>query len=744
MKRHTLFFLALWIFSHSIAQEPARKLTLENIYVKRSLVTRGIRDLQWSDDGKAYFMVEQDMPSGGDELVLYNVKDARRLVLVSAKELIPRGENRALEISGYGWSPAYDKLLIFTNTKRVWRYNTRGDYWIFDMASRSLTRLGRSLESCSLMFAKFSPDGTRVAYVSRNNICVESLADQKILKLTEDGGEHTINGTFDWVYEEELDCRDGFRWSSDGSLIAYWKSDTRNVGKFYMINNVDSIYPEIISVPYPKAGTANPAVKVGFVSSGGGQSKWFDIPGDPANHYLARMEFVPGTNRLMIQQLNRRQNTNKVWIADPVSMTVNNILTESDEAFLDIHDDIWWLDGNKYFTWMSERDGWRHLYRISADGKSVTLLTPGNYDVVEVQYIDEKKGHVYLIATTENYTERFLYRCDMNNPGSPERITAGREGTHEYSFSPDGKYALHEYSTVAIPNVYELVDLQGHKTIRTLEDNSQVGKDFKDLGLNTKEFFRVNTGEVTIDGWMIKPPGFDASKKYPVIFYIYGEPAGSTVTNDWQRGDLWHEYLSQLGYIIMSIDNRGTNVPRGREWRKCIYLKSGIISTEDQVKAAQKISELFPFVDPQRLGIWGWSGGGNSTLNCMFRYPKVFAAGIAVAFVSNLRLYDTIYMERYTGIPGEDDEAYDKGSAINFAGNLKGRLMLIHGTGDDNVHYQNCEMLVNELIRNGKTFEMLAYPMRTHGINEGRGTSLHLRKSMEKFWLENLPAGGRP
>jgi dipeptidyl-peptidase-4 len=743
MKRHAFLFLALCIFSHTIAQEPSRKLTLENIYTERSLDTRGIRNLQWTNDGKAYFMIEQDPQSGGDELVLYNVKDGRRSVLVSAKELIPRGESRPLKISGYGWSPANDKLLIFTNTKRVWRYNTRGDYWIFDTASRSLMRLGRSLESSSLMFAKFSPDGSRVAYVSRNNIYIESLANQKISKLTEDGGEYTINGTFDWVYEEELDCRDGFRWSPDGSLIAYWQSDTRNIGRFNMINNVDSIYPEITTVPYPKAGTANPAVKVGVVLSEGGQTKWFNVPGDPANHYLARMEFVPGTHRLMIQQLNRRQNTNRVWIADPASMTVSNILTESDEAFLDIHDDIWWLEGNKSFTWMSERDGWRHLYRISADGKSATLLTPGNYDVVEVTYIDEKKGNVYFIATTENYTERFLYRCDMNNPRPPERITPGPDGTHGYSFSSDGKYALHEYSSVAIPDVYELIDLQGHKTIRTLEDNSQVGKKFKDLGLNSKEFFRVNTGDVTIDGWMIKPPGFDASKKYPVIFYIYGEPAGSTVTNNWLRGDLWHLYLSQLGYIIMSVDNRGTNVPRGREWRKCVYRKSGIISTEDQGKAAQKISDLFPFVDPQRLGIWGWSGGGNSTLNCMFRYPDVFAAGIAVAFVSNLRLYDTIYMERYTGIPGEDDEAYDKGSAINFAGNLKGRLMLIHGTGDDNVHYQNCEMLVNELIKYGKTFEMLAYPMRTHGINEGRGTSLHLRKSMEKFWLENLPAGPR-
>ena len=377
---------------------------------------------------------------------------------------------------------------------------------------------------------------------------------------------------------------------------------------------------------------------------------------------------------------------------------------------------------------------------FSLDGKSFKLLTPGNFDVIELSSIDEKNGLIYFIASPVNFTQRYLYRVSLKKPGEPELVSPKEmQGQHSYNIAPGSKWAVHIFNNHVTPNQYSLISLPKHEVVRVLEDNAVVKSQFDDLHLNAKEFFKVNTGNAVLDGWMIKPTGFDPAKKYPLIFYVYGEPAGATVQDNWMGGDLWHEYLSQLGYVVMSVDNRGTNVPRGREWRKCIYKKIGIISSEDQAAALKEIEETYSFVDAGRIGIWGWSGGGSSTLNALFRYPDLYSAGIAVAFVSDLKLYDTIYQERYTGIPGQDDEAYEKGSPINFAKNLKGKLLLIHGTGDDNVHYQNCEMLVNELIRNGKLFEMLAYPMRSHGIYERANTSYHLRKTMEKFWLENLP-----
>lgn len=725
-------FILILFSSLAIAQST---LTLEDIYKNNEYNAERYGPVRWMEDNQGYSTLEKNGVVGGEDIVRYEAVSGKRSVLVSAEKLIPKGESKPLPIENYEWSADNTKLLVFTNTRKVWRYNTRGDYWVLDLKSGVLTQLGKSVERTTMMFAKFSPSADRVGYVSKNNIYVENIASGKITQLTNDGSERIVNGTFDWVYEEELGCRDGFRWSPDGSKIAYWQSDTKNIGTFYMINNVDSIYSQPIPLPYPKVGTANSNVKVGVVSASGGQSKWFAVPGDPTNNYLARMDFIPNSEEVMIQQLNRKQNQNTVWIGDANSMKLNKLFVDKDEAFLDIHDNIMWLENEKYFTWTSEKDGWLNLYRVSRDGKDFTTITKGNIDVVSINCIDPKSGYVYYIASPENFTQRYLYRSKLDGSTSPEKVSpANQPGQHAYQISADAKYAIHTFQNTTTPPVISLINLQSHKSIRVLADNKKLADKVNALKLNKKEFIKLDIGEVVLDSWMIKPANFDKTKKYPLIFYVYGEPAGATVQDSWQGGDLWHQYLSQQGFVVVSIDNRGTRTPRGRDFRKSIYGQIGILAAKDQVAAAKVLFNTYDFIDTERIGMWGWSGGGQMTMNCLFRYPEVYDAGLAVSFVSDQRLYDNIYQERYMGLLEENEANYIEGSPITHAHKLEGDLMIIHGTADDNVHYQSFERLTNELIKHNKMFDMLSYPMRSHSINERENTSYHLRQSMMRYW----------
>lgn len=711
------------------------QLKLEDIYSNGTYSSKGYGPVRWMKDNKGYSTLERNLDIGGSDIVRYEAKSGARSVLVSAEKLVPSGAAEPLSIRNYEWSLDNSKLLVFTNTLKVWRYHTRGDYWVLDMASGALTQLGRYVEGTTMMFAKFSPDATKVGYVSKNNIFVEDLESSVITQITFDGNDTIINGTFDWVYEEELSCRDGFRWSANGEQIAYWQSNTENIGTFYMINNVDSIYSKPIPLPYPKVGTKNSEVKVGVVNSTGGETSWFDIPGDPTNNYLARMDFIPNSHEVMIQQLNRRQNSNTVWIGNTKTMELNTIFVDRDDAWLDVHDNIMWLEHENYFTWTSEKDGALHLYKVSRDGKKFSTITKGDIDVVKINCIDPKGGYVYYIASPENYTQRYLYRSKIDGSTMPERVSPKNQpGQHGYQISADAKYAIHTYQNTKTPPVISLINLQKHRPLRVLEGNKELASKVNSLGLTPKQFIKIDIGEVVLDAWMIKPPNFNSEKKYPIVFYVYGEPAGSTVQDAWQGGDLWHQYLAAQGYIVVSIDNRGTRTPRGRDWRKSIYKQIGILAAHDQAAAAKKLFETYSFIDTGKVGIWGWSGGGQMTMNCLFRYPEVYGSGLAVAFVADQRLYDNIYQERYMGLLEDNEANYIAGSPITHAKKLKGNLMIIHGTADDNVHYQSFERLSNELIKYNKTFDMMSYPMRSHSINERENTSLHLRRTMARYW----------
>ena len=732
MKRILFIPLVLLITCSSWSQET---LTLEDIFKNRTYSSNGYGPVRWMKDNKGYSTLERNKEVGGKDIIRYEAKSGVRSILVAANKLIPTGETKPLYIKNYEWSIDNSKLLIFTNTRKVWRYHTRGDYWVLDMASGTLTQVGKSVERTTMMFAKFSPDASKVGYVSKNNIYVENVQSGKVTQITTDGNDAIINGTFDWVYEEELSCRDGFRWSPDGEQIAYWQSNTKNIGTFYMINNVDSLYSKPIPLPYPKVGTKNSDVKVGVVSSNGGKTNWFEIPGDPTNNYLARMDFIPNSNEVMIQQLNRKQNANTVWIGNTHTMGLHTIFTDKDDAWLDIHDNIMWLEEEKYFTWTSEKDGWLHLYKVSRDGKEFSTITKGNIDVVKINCIDPKGGYVYYIASPENFTQRYLYRSKIDGSTAPERVSPQEQaGQHAYQISADAAYAIHTFQNSRTPKKIALINLQDHTPIRGLEDNKELLNKVDALGLSPKEFIKIDIGEVVFDAWMIKPSNFNLEKKYPILFFIYGEPAMTTVQDAWQGEDLWHQYLAQQGYIIVNIDNRGTPVPRGRDWRKSIYGQIGILAAHDQAAAAKQLFKDYSFIDIDKVGMWGWSGGGQMTMNCMFRYPEIYHSGLAVSFVSDQRLYDNIYQERYMGLLEDNEANYIAGSPISHAKNLEGNLMIMHGTADDNVHYQSFERLTNELIKHNKMFEMMSYPMRSHRINERENTTLHLRRTMAKYW----------
>ncbi len=742
----SLFIVLSFSFIAVAQEEDKSLLTIDRLFNNFEFSGERFSQARWIDEGKYYTTLEisKDAP-GGRDIVKYETETGSKEIMVSAKLLIPEGKEKPLPINNYIWSSDRKQLLIFTNTAKVWRYNTRGDYWILNLETNELKKLGGDAKPSTLMFAKFSPDDKKVAYVREHNIYVEELSTDKITQLTFDGSETIINGTFDWVYEEELDCRDGFRWSPDSKHIAYWQLDASGIGVFYMINDTDSIYSKVIPVQYPKVGMTNSACKVGVVNAEGGETKWMNVPGDPRNNYIARMDWHDNSKEIWIQQLNRKQNELKIMLCDIKTGGSKTIHTEKDDAWIDVNDYMKWLNKGKEFLWLGESNGWRHIYLISYDGLQKKLLTPDNFDVIDIQKIDEENGWIYFRSSPENATQRYLFRVSLSGKGKVKRITpSGLPGTHNYQISDGANFAFHTYSTANTPPVIDLVELPSHKSVRSLVENKTLSGKVNELKKSPVEFFQVDIGEAALDCWMMKPVNFDSTKKYPVLFTLYGEPAAQTVIDGWGSTDyLWNVMLTQQGYIVMSVDNRGTPAPRGRKFRKSIYEKIGVLNSGDQAKAAEAILKKFSFVDEKRVGVWGWSGGGSMTLNLMFRYPKIYKTGMAVAPVGNEKLYDNIYQERYMGLLPENDSVYVQGSPVTYAHQLEGNLLIVHGTGDDNVHYQNTEVVVNELIKHNKHFTMMAYPNRTHGIYEGENTTRHLFTLLTKYLDDNLPAGGR-
>ncbi len=702
------------------------------------------KGIHWSADGNSYY------EANIDGIVKYDMPSFARTIVVAKQMLVPKDSSSSIRVRNFFFSNDGKKVLIYTNSKKVWRYDTRGDYWVLDLTDKSLKQIGKSLPASSLMYAKFSPDANRVAYVSKHNLYVEDLSNNNITQLTKDGTDRMINGTFDWVYEEEFSCRDGFRWSPDGKNIAYWKVDATKIPNFLMIDNTDSAYSFIKPVEYPIAGQDPSPCYVYVINLATGNSTKMNVPGDPRQNYIPRMEWAANSNELIVSQLNRKQNENKIFYCNVSTGATKEIYDETSTTWID-NKDVWnrdpdgweWVEDGKAFLWVTEKDGWRHIYLISRGGKSETLLTKGKYDIITIEGYDDKSGYAYFMASPDNATQKYLYRVKMDGKTLAERLSPANEsGTHEYDLSPNGLYASHEFSNINTPPIKDWVSLPQHTVIKASEGI------FNGYTLPHVEMFKVTTDDgITMDGWMVKPKNFDSTKKYPVLFYVYSEPGVATVEDKYGSNInflplLYNGNLADDEYIYISVDNRGTPAPKGAAWRKAIYRNIGRLNIHDQGMAAKKILQ-WPFVDTTRVAIWGWSGGGSATLNCMFQFPEIYKTGISIAALDNLLTYDDIYEERYMGLPQETKDDYLAGSPVTYAKNLKGHLLIIHGTGDDNVHYQNAELLLNELIKQNKIFQFMPYPNRTHSISEGEGTTAHLRNLFTTFLHEYCPLGAR-
>ncbi len=769
-------------------KEPQPLLTIDRLFASQEFDEESLGTLVWKKRGSGYYTfgpwpkpdrAATTEPPPPRQLVWNDTASDETKVIVTAEMLTPPGElaekdekgnKKPLNVESFRFSDDESKLLIFTNSRRVWRQNTRGDYWVLDIAKMELKKLGGDSKPSTLMFAKLSPDAAQVAFVRENNLFVQSLADLSITAMTKDGSATLINGTSDWVYEEELELRDGYRWSPDGKSIAFWQLDSSGVREFFLINNTDDSYSKPIGIRYPKVGEQNSSARIGVVSANGGDTKWLDVPGDPRNHYLAQMEWTPDGKEIALQQFNRLQNTNRVMIADPQTGATRTILTETDPAWLENENPFRWVKNGEQFVWISERDGWRRpnlastsprskpeapakpnedkaslALQASKDNTNTPVIRIGQdqFDMIAFEALDKATGSVYYSASPDNATHRYLYRAKLDGEKAERLTPANQPGWHIYNISPDGKFAVHNYSAFMRRPTAELITLPEHKHVRMLVSNPKLCVKLAALKRPTVEFLRLDIGNgVELDAWCLKPPGFDANaeKKYPLLIHVYGEPHGQTVRDAWtgKRG-MWHWMLAQQGYVVASVDNRGTMSPRGREFRKVVHRQVGILHPTEQAAAAKEMLKRWPQVDPARVGIWGWSGGGSSTLHAMFQFPDLYRTGISVAPVPNQKLYDTIYQERYMGLPSDNAENFAKGSPITHAKNLKGNLLIVHGTGDDNCHYQGVEMLMNELIAHDKQFSLMAYPNRSHAITEGQNTTRHLYSLMTEYLHQHLP-----
>jgi dipeptidyl-peptidase-4 len=697
-----------------------------------------INDLNWLPNSHSFWVNKEN------SVVVYDVdKLDKQITILSKSQLAAAGFTG--EIEKLVWNDSKTKVLVYTNSKKVWRENTKGDYWFFDLTTGKGKQLGKSLDASSLMFAKFSSDNENVAYVSKHNIYAENLNTGKITPLTTDGTDKIINGTFDWVYEEELAARDGFRWSPDGKSIAFWRVDATSTKFHFMINNTDSLYPVIVPVEYPKAGEKPSSVKIGIVNIDSVQTNWLNIPGEPDNNYLVRMKWL-NNESVMVIQLNRNQNQVTMYDCNTKSGSARVIYKEESTSWIDVFDisageydtfPCQFVDNGKAFLWSSDADGWMHIYKISLDGKSKELVTKTNFDAYFKAY-NEKTKTIYFIASPTDATQRYLYETNLSSKKTKRVTPEAFEGTNAYVFSTDASYAKHTNSNIKRDYNTRLVALSGHKKILPKEADV-----FANPKLNySLEKFKVKTSDgIDIDGIMAKPLDFDPSKKYPVFFYVYGEPMAS-VANDEPYFNYFIAKLIPKGYIGIAMDNRGTPVMKGTEWRKSIYKNIGIINTRDQAMAAKEVLK-WNFIDSDRVAIHGWSGGGAVTLNLMFQYPDIYKTGIAIAAVTDQHFYDNIYTERYMGLPEGNEANYSKASPVTHAKNLKGNLLYIHGTGDDNVHYKNAEVLINELVKYDKMFDLMIYPNRSHDISEGEGTVKHLTDTFIRYIGKNCPPGAK-
>jgi dipeptidyl-peptidase-4 len=709
--------LVLYVGVNVSAQEP-KPIEFDHLF-DGTFTPNTINNVRWMNDGRFY------SASDGVKITRFNITNGDSEVIFDGAEF----DN--IRVQGYELSADENLILIETDVEQLWRRSTKANYFIYNREENTLQKLTESEEK--QQYAALNSEGNRAAFVQNNNLFWVDLTTGEQYQITKDGKFNSIiNGAADWVYEEEFGFAKAWFWSPNGDRIAFYRFDETDVRQFTM-ETWGELYPQEVRFKYPKAGEENAIVSIHVFDIPTGEITTMDI-GEETDQYIPRINWTRNNNLLAIRRMNRLQNQEELLFADVTNGQTEVILTEESDTWLDVHDNLMFLKNGKQFITTSARTGYNHVYLYKMDGEEIRQITKGEYDVTEIIGFDERRHNLYYISTEVSPLERHFYRVRVD--GRRKRAMTEENGWYSINMSRDFKYYIQTYSDYNKPPVITLHE-GGGKQVRVLEDNADVRENLNEFAHQTKEFMVIDVNGQPLNAYMITPPNFDENGKYPVLMYVYGGPGSQTVTRAFEYGQrpMWHQYLANQGYIIVSVDNRGTG-GRGEAFKNQTYLQLGVLETEDQIEAARQIADL-AFVDDERIGIWGWSYGGFMSTNALAQGNDVFRTAIAVAPVTHWKYYDTIYTERFMRTPQENPEGYEAGSPINYVDQITGDYLLIHGTGDDNVHYQNAVVLVEELIKHDIQFETMFYPNRNHGIYGGN-TRRHLWKLMSNFILEKL------
>jgi len=719
-----ILFVAL-ITMYSYAQQK-ENLKLKDIFGTTKLEAKVVENIQWLPDGSAFTYTKKNSASGLEDIYKLDVASGKNELLVAGNEL--KYNSKQIKMSHYRWTKDGKFLLVEGPEKAIWRHSKQAPFYLYNVSTKEIEAIANN--DAHLRNVKLSPDGKWVGFVRDHNIFVLNLKSGKQFQITHDGSSNILNGEFDWVYEEEFGHADAWRWSPDGKKIAFWRLDQTRVGVYHLVDDMP-VYNEIFNLKYPKAGTKNSIVKIGVADIPDGKTTWMNI-GKNDDIYIPRIYWTNSSKQLAMLRMNRLQNHLEMLIANTDNGSSKTIITDNDSDWIDVQDDIRFLKNKDQIIWTSEKTGFKHIYLYDYNGNLIYQLTHGDWEVTAVAGVSEREDYCYFYGKKDSPIQQNIYRVKLDGTGF-EKIS-DKPGWHEANFSPDCKYYIDFYSDVSTPTQTILRKSNG-KLIRVLEKD-----DIKALGnynITYPKFLTVTTHDGTkLNAYMIKPYNFDPDKKYPVLIYGYGGPGSQLVLDQWGGNrTLFHIFMAEHGYIVFCMDNRGTG-GRGKAFKNLAFHDLGKWSVHDQVQGAKYLASL-PYVDGKRLGFWGWSGGGYLTLMMMTKAAGTCKVGVAVAPVSDFKFYDTIWTERYMGLPQDNVAGYKSASVLTYADRLKGKLLIIHGTTDDNVHFQNTLQIANKFEQDLKQFDLMVYPDRNHRINGGN-TSLHLFTKISNYFFDNL------
>lgn len=723
MKKYSFFLFFLFLGPLLTAQQ---EISLENIWRDYTFYPKSVPGFNFLKDGKHYTRLEED------RINQYSLASGEKVKVLFNPDLAQGNQAFAGEVDGYTFSADESKILIKTENEKIYRRSSRGNFFIWDRDQSSMTTLS---DNGKQQYATFSPAADKVAFVRDNDLFYKDLKSGIEKAVTSDGKyNHIINGSTDWVYEEEFSFVKAFHWSPDGKKIAFLRFDESEVEEFTMTMHRDDAYPEYVTFKYPKVGEQNAVVTVHIYDLESGKITDVALGEEWPEYYIPRIKWTQDPNSLCVFYMNRHQNDLRLLLADAQTGRTRLLLKETNPYYIDVDDDLTFLKDGKHFIWTSEKDGYNQIYLYDMEGKEVEKLTPGEYDVTTFYGVDEDKEMVYYQSAEISPLQRHIYSVRLD--GKKKKQLTPERGWNSAQFSSTFDYYVLTHSTANSAATYTVYDRKG-KEVRLIEDNDGMKDLQEEYGWSPVEFFDFKTSEdVSLNGMMIKPADFDESRKYPVLMFVYGGPGSQTVEDRWDAfNHWWFQMLAQQGYIVVSVDNRGTG-GRGQEFKKMTYLQLGKYETIDQIEAARYLGSL-PYIDAGRIGIWGWSYGGYMSSLAILKGNDVFKAAIAVAPVTNWKWYDTIYTERYMRTDDENPDGYRDNSPVYFADRLKGSYLLIHGMADDNVHFQNAAEMANALVKFNKQFDTYFYPNRNHGIYGGL-TRLHLYTKMTNFLKENL------